>query len=115
MTLVRATALLGSHFGSARLRAQGVRSCMPRWSAPPLALCGALFLSSHAALADLAQQGSKLVGTGAGPGSASQGSSVSVSADGNTALVGGDNDNNAAGAVWVFTRSGGVWTQQGSK
>jgi len=60
------------------------------------------------------QQGSKLVGTGA-VGTALQGYSVSLSADGNTALVGGYYDNLAAGAVWVWTRSGGVWTQQGSK
>ncbi len=63
------------------------------------------------------QQGNKLVGTGAvnGPGGAYQGTSVSVSADGNTAIVGGFNDNNGAGAAWVYTRSGGVWTQAGNK
>ena len=60
------------------------------------------------------QQGSKLVGTGA-VGAAEQGYSVSISADGNTAIVGGDEDNSDSGAVWVYTRSGGVWTQQGSK
>jgi hypothetical protein len=60
------------------------------------------------------QQGSKLVGTGAS-GFARQGSSVSLSADGNTAIVGGWADNNNTGAAWVFTRSAGVWTQQGSK
>ena len=60
------------------------------------------------------QQGSKFVGTGA-VGSSYQGYSVSLSADGNTAIVGGYNDNSSAGAAWVYTRSGGVWTQQGSK
>ena len=35
--------------------------------------------------------------------------------DGNTAIVGGYSDNGDAGAAWVWTRSGGVWTQQGSK
>jgi len=60
------------------------------------------------------QQGSKLVGTGA-IGVAQQGWAVSISADGNTAIVGGDGDNGNAGAAWVYTRSGGVWTQQGSK
>jgi hypothetical protein len=60
------------------------------------------------------QQGSKLVGSGAfGP--AQQGISVAMSADGNTALVGGFADNNYAGAAWVFTRSNGVWSQQGNK
>jgi len=60
------------------------------------------------------QQGGKLVGTGA-VGVTSQGYAVALSADGNTALVGGPLDNNYAGAAWVFTRSGGVWTQQGGK
>jgi hypothetical protein len=60
------------------------------------------------------QQGGKLVGTGA-VGTSSQGWSVALSADGNTAIVGGWQDNNGTGAVWVYTRSGGVWTQQGGK
>ncbi|HXP48511.1 MAG TPA: IPT/TIG domain-containing protein, partial [Bacteroidia bacterium] len=60
------------------------------------------------------QQGSKLVGTGA-TGTALQGTSVSISADGNTAIIGGQGDNSAAGAAWVFTRSAGIWTQQGNK
>ncbi len=60
------------------------------------------------------QQGSKLVGTGA-TGPAGQGWSVGLSADGNTLIVGAPNDNANAGAAWVFVRSGGVWTQQGSK
>ncbi len=61
------------------------------------------------------QQGSKLVGTGVGLGGAKQGNSVAISADGNIAIVGGPGDNETSGAAWVFTRSGGVWTQQGSK
>jgi hypothetical protein len=60
------------------------------------------------------QQGSKLVGTGA-VGPANQGMSVALSGDGNTAILGGPSDNSNAGASWVFTRSEGVWTQQGSK
>jgi hypothetical protein len=60
------------------------------------------------------QQGKKLVGTGA-VGKARQGMSVALSADGNTALVGGWSDNSKTGAAWVFTRSGGVWMQQGKK
>jgi hypothetical protein len=66
------------------------------------------------------QQGSKLVGTGA-IGNAQQGISVALSADGNTAIVGGPDDNSSAGnnsgtgAFWVFTRSGGVWSQQGKR
>ena len=60
------------------------------------------------------QQGAKLVGVGAA-GAASQGTSVALSADGNTALTGGPQDNSTAGAAWVFTRSGSAWTQQGVK
>ncbi len=60
------------------------------------------------------QQGSKLVGTGA-IGAASQGSSVALNADGNTAIIGGAGDNNSTGAAWVFTRSGNTWSQQGLK
>jgi len=57
------------------------------------------------------QQGNKLVGSG-GLGE-EQGGSVSLSADGNTAIVGGDLS--FTGGAWVWTRSGGVWTQQGNK
>ncbi len=60
------------------------------------------------------QQGSKLVGSVAS-GASSQGASVSLSADGNTALIGGSGDNGSIGAAWVFTRSGSLWTQQGGK
>ncbi len=60
------------------------------------------------------QQGSKLVGTGS-IGGARQGVAVAMSADGNTALVGGHIDNNSSGATWVFVRNNGVWTQQGPK
>lgn len=60
------------------------------------------------------QQGSKLVGSGA-VGPSGQGRSVALSADGNTAMLGGPGDNNDAGAAWVFARSNGVWRQQGSK
>jgi antibiotic biosynthesis monooxygenase (ABM) superfamily enzyme len=60
------------------------------------------------------QQGSKLVGTGA-IGHAGQGVSIALSADGNTAIVGGPGDNSGIGALWIYTRNGGVWTQQGSK
>jgi hypothetical protein len=63
------------------------------------------------------QQGDKLVGTGAAGGNVNQGASVALSADGNTAIVGGPGDNIANmgynGAAWVFSRSNGVWTQQG--
>ena len=53
----------------------------------------------------------KLVGSGA-IGSERQGSSVSLSADGNTLAVGGPGDDSNIGATWVFARSSGVWSQQ---
>ena len=61
------------------------------------------------------RQGSKLVGSDLGAGPNYQGYSVALSADGNTAIVGGFGDNAGTGAGWVYTRSGNVWNQQGSK
>ena len=59
------------------------------------------------------RQQTKLVGTGVIGNRASQGYSVSLSGDGNTVVVGGPVDNRNTGAVWVFTRSGDVWRQEG--
>jgi FG-GAP repeat len=56
------------------------------------------------------QQGPKLTATDE-RGLAQFGSSVALSADGNTALIGGYQDDNGAGAAWVFTRSGSTWKQ----
>jgi PKD domain/FG-GAP repeat len=61
-----------------------------------------------------------------GDGINAYGTSVAISRDGNTALVGAPNDNPGPddagspdgpgiGAVWVFTRSGSAWSQQGPK
>jgi len=60
------------------------------------------------------QQGSKLVGAGA-TGTALQGCAVAISGDGNTAVIGGYTDNSGAGAAWIFTRTSGIWSQQGNK
>ena len=43
------------------------------------------------------------------------GQSVALSADGNTALIGGSSDDNGNGAAWVFTRTGASWAQTGPK
>jgi surface protein len=67
-----------------------------------------------ASVPPMVQQGNKLVGTGS-VGSAYQGYSVSLSADGNTAIVGGRGDNSSQGAAWIYIRSGNTWTQQGNK
>lgn len=62
----------------------------------------------------LVQQGPKLTASD-GQGIGLVGYSVAVSADGNTALVGGPGDNGFSGAAWVFTQTEGAWTQQGPK
>src|SRR5262249_39706276 len=59
-------------------------------------------------------QQAKLVGSN-GSGRPAQGSSVGLSGDGNTAIVGGPQDSAGVGAVWIFGRSGNTWTQQGGK
>jgi hypothetical protein len=56
----------------------------------------------------------KLVGAG-GTTKAGQGEGVSLSSNGNTALIGGYTDSNGVGGAWVFTRAGTTWTQQGEK
>jgi FG-GAP repeat len=66
--------------------------------------------------------GTPLVAGGAGPrppGSAQElenfASSVAVSGDGDTILVGAEWDSGNTGAAWVFARSGAGWMQQGPK
>jgi hypothetical protein len=60
------------------------------------------------------QQGAKLIGTGvSGTGRHPR---LSVALPGRKyGLVGGVEDNAEYGATWVFTRSDGVWIQQGGK
>ncbi len=60
------------------------------------------------------QLGSKLLGGEASAG-ANFGASVALSGDGETALVGAPQDEGGHGSVWVFTRSGAGFTQQGVK
>lgn len=87
-------------------------------SARPLTVAAWLLTCSLAVSSALAgtmiQQGVKLVGTG-NSGGADQGMSVAVSGDGNTAVSGGWLDNASVGAVWVYTRTAGAWSQQGAK
>lgn len=57
------------------------------------------------------QQGSKLVGSSP-IGASYFGTSVALSADGSTLIVGGRGDNSWSGAAWIFQRSSsGVWTE----
>ena len=60
------------------------------------------------------QQGPKLTGADES-GNGKFSTIVALSADGNTALIGGWNDDTSKGAAWVFTRSGSTWSQQGPK
>ena len=69
-----------------------------------------LVLAAMPGRAQFTQQGNKLAGNDVS-GSANLGSSVALSADGNTAIAGGLSE----GAAWVFTRSDLTWTQQGAK
>src|SRR5204862_2365062 len=78
-----------------------------------LGILATIMVASDAG-AQFVQQGAKLVGAGAA-GAAYQGHASALSADGNTAVVAGIADNNFLGAAWVFTRSAGVWNQQGNK
>ena len=59
-------------------------------------------------------QQQKLIGYGY-TGMPYQGSSISISSDGNTIALGGQYDNNAVGAVWIFTKNNNTWSQQGDK
>ena len=62
------------------------------------------------------QQGSKLIAKEKEEiGSGHFGFRVALSADGNTALIGGPLDNGKVGAAWVFTRAEPTWEQQGAK
>jgi hypothetical protein len=115
-----------SHAGSASLRYGGMRIS----DAGGRALSGGLELRNGSLLVHVGtrgaryplridpfiQQAEKLAGSGqAGAPVPRLGMSVALSADGNTALVGGPGDYGKTGAAWVFTRSGSTWTQQGSK
>ena len=71
-----------------------------------------LLLPSEQAVAQRALP--KLIPVGA-VGAANAGYAVALSATGDTAIVGGWGDNSYVGATWVFTRNGGVWSQQGTK
>ena len=63
----------------------------------------------------LIQQGEKLTGSEEAGSQIFFGESAALSADGNTALVGGPFDDGGIGAAWVFTRSDASWSQQGAK
>src|SRR5258708_458655 len=79
------------------------------------AVFSAFLAAAGSASAGNFASGPKLIGTGVVGTASSQGYSVALSANGNTALVGGASDNSDVGGAWVFTRAAGVWSQQGTK
>ena len=99
---------------AARPNRRGPRHLVLRALSIIVLICGLLPLPVQA---QFAQQGPKLVGTDSlGFNLLSQGYSVSLSGEGNTAIIGapfsiGPNLRQE-GTALLFTRSGGVWTQQ---
>jgi hypothetical protein len=68
------------------------------------------------------QQGSVLLGAGVvylcdqfHAGTPFSNKTLALSADGNTAVIGGNANNGCLGAAWIFTRTGAAWHQQGDK
>jgi FG-GAP repeat len=94
-----------------------IKRMAPQCAAPAALLLSALLIGAAlpVGLAGGAppslQQGAKLTG-GEESGEGRFGRAVALSADGDTALVGGPRNSGEAGAVWVFTRSGAAWTEQ---
>ncbi len=60
------------------------------------------------------QQGAALTG-GQESGRGEFGTATTLSADGDTALIGGPGDGGDLGAAWAFTRNGTEWSEQGEK
>jgi hypothetical protein len=60
-------------------------------------------------------EGGKLTGGEQEAGAGRLGTSVALSAAGDTALIGARTDDDGVGAAWVFARGGPAWTQQGPK
>ncbi|HUB35646.1 MAG TPA: hypothetical protein VL972_02380 [Solirubrobacteraceae bacterium] len=86
------------------------------WVGATLALgTGSLAASAMAGEGEAKPEGVELVAAGEGSeaeeGPAELGNSVALSADGQTALVGGPFDSEGRGAAWVFVRREGAWKQ----
>src|SRR5262249_26321245 len=60
------------------------------------------------------QQGQRLT-TDDERGAGAFGGAVALSANGDTALVGAEQDNNDLGAAWIFTNDGSSWSRHGPK
>jgi hypothetical protein len=103
----------GDHFGeSVALSADGNTALIGSPHDGPNARVGAAWVFTRSG-STWSQQGTKLIGSSSGE--AEFGQSVALSAEGNTALIGGPTYSNRLGAAWVFTRTGSTWSPQGSK
>jgi|NGEPerStandDraft_6_1074524.scaffolds.fasta_scaffold18617_4 hypothetical protein len=80
--------------------------------APPVAGTQAFRAASRIRLGQLLRPSAKL-GDGAEGGESESSTSVALSSNGDTALVGAPDDGGGVGSVSVFTRSGSTWIQQG--
>jgi hypothetical protein len=76
---------------------------------------GGAWVFTRAAGGAWAQQGPELTPSDAAGLDGQFGWSTALSDSGDTALIGGWGDSSSSGSVWVFTRSGTSWTQDGSK
>lgn len=104
---------------SARQRIESARGGLALSSdGSTLLIGGAVFTRSGSTWS---QQGPTLSGSNQ-VGVSGFGASVALSADGNSALIGGPEDHRCTscvgatvGAAWAFTRAGSTWAQQGGK
>lgn len=95
--------------GDSEMKTMCKTNAMINWKIIFLAELVFFSLMSSPSKAQFTQQ--KLVGTG-WIGISGQGSSVSISADGGTAILGANFDDNYSGAAWIFIQNAGVWIQQ---
>jgi hypothetical protein len=110
--LGRGLTVAGDHFGrSVALSADGAEALVgaPGDEGSP----GSAWAFLRAG-ADWIEQ-AKLTGGGEAIGAARFGSSVALSASGETALIGARTDDEGVGAAWAFVRDGSGWAHQGSK
>ena len=77
-------------------------------------LKGAVWVFKRGASGGWTQLGEKLTGSQMS-GATRFGSSVGLSADGKSAVIGGHGDSGGRGAMWVYQEISGQWLQQGNK
>lgn len=102
-----------SQFGNAvAMSANGNTAVIGAWKENNLAGAAYVYVRSGGSWV---QQGPALLAGSEAASSAQFGSSVAISGDGNTILIGALSDNAEIGSAFVFTKSGGVWVRQGTK